>query len=135
MAGQAALRKRPSLSILRLRRWWQVVVEVIQRIDGWNHIFLFSPGAEVDLFASVGAERAKFAQFRPFHFGAASRAIDCRNHNQKLHKLNSKGTSPSKAFGFMSPSCDVKRTHSMYLLAEISGIAPSVSSIVRRNIW
>src|SRR5450830_48704 len=56
------------------------------------------------------------------------------NSLQKPHKASSKGTSPSNGLGFISPSCEVKRTHSMYLLAEISGIAPNSSSIIKRSI-
>src|SRR5690348_8234138 len=47
---------------------------------------------------------------------------------QKLQSVSSNGTSSSSGFGLQSPPCVVKRTHSIYLLAEISGIAPVVSS-------
>src|SRR5665647_942482 len=57
------------------------------------------------------------------------------SHLQKLHSVSSNGTSSSSGFGFRSPPWVVKRTHNMYLLAEISGIAPCVSSSVRRSIW
>src|SRR5690606_29202026 len=61
------------------------------------------------------------------------RALD-RKFDQKLHSVSSNGTSVSIGLGFMSPSCSVKRTHSRYLLAEISGIAPRDSSSVSRSI-
>jgi hypothetical protein len=54
---------------------------------------------------------------------------------QKLQRVSSNGTSSSSGLGFRSPPWLVNRTHNMYLLAEISGIAPSDSSSVSRSIW
>jgi hypothetical protein len=41
---------------------------------------------------------------------------------QRLQSVRWNGTSTSTALGRMSPSCTVKRTHSMYLLALASGM-------------
>src|SRR5476649_245128 len=97
---------------------------------GRDGVLLFGPRAQVDLLAAVRAERAVFVFLFPLHFFGAGRAGHYGHgylFHQKLQSVSSNGTSSSSGFGFRSPPWVVKRTHSMYLLAEISGIAPSVS--------
>ncbi len=110
-----------------MRSGWQlsVIIAILGRIDGGNRVFFFGPRAQIDLFASFGAKRTELVFFLPFDLAAAGRAIDKSGHDvtiQKLQRVRSNGTSPSKVFGFILPSCEVKRTQSMYLLADISGM-------------
>ena len=50
------------------------------------------------------------------------------------HNVSSKEMSLSMGLGFRSPSCELKRTHNMYLLAEASGIAFNSGSSAIRSI-
>jgi hypothetical protein len=53
----------------------------------------------------------------------------------RLHSASSNSTFPSKGLGRRSPPCEVNRIQSMYLFAEISGIAPSAGSNRICSIW
>ena len=112
---------------------------ILYRQRARNDVFLFGPRAKVNLLAAIGTKRTIFIGIEPFHFFAAGRAINNGSHrfssNQKLQSVSSNGTSTSKALGFKSPPWLVKRIQSTYLLAEISGMAPSRSSRATRNIW
>src|SRR5450830_199211 len=57
---------------------WIVFVLLLRQVDGGNRVFLFGPGAEIDLFAAVRAKWTEFVFLSPFHLGAASGAVyDC----------------------------------------------------------
>ncbi|MBB5200127.1 hypothetical protein HNR39_001962 [Glaciimonas immobilis] len=59
-----------------LLRQFVVVINIIRRIDGGDGVFLFGPGAQIDLLAAFGAKGAEFVCLGPFDFGPASRTID-----------------------------------------------------------
>ena len=80
MVGQTAGDARARAGLISRRRI--VVIDILGWIDRGNDVFFFSPCAQIDLLATLGAERAKLVLFQPFDFFAASRAIYNCCHNE-----------------------------------------------------
>ncbi len=108
-------------------------IAVILILDYGYLVFFFHPCTQIDLFATFGTKRTIQTGIFPFDIFAAYRTFNYRDHFQ--HNVSSQGISSSIGFGFTVPSCLVNRIQSMYLFADISGMAPYRASIRNLSNW
>lgn len=102
---------------------------------GWNPVRFRGPGAEVNLFAALRAERAPAVGGFPYNAFATLRTLDdFLDSHQRLQKVSSKVMSCSTVLGRVTVSGRMKRMLSAYLLALISGTAASEADMRTRSI-
>ena len=72
---QVAPRSRFGQMLLMRGFVFFIIQWIVERVGGRDRVFLFGPGAQVDLFAAIRAEGAVFVGRGPFDFGGAGRAM------------------------------------------------------------